>query len=133
MRRSQIASAWVGSPIRSCEPLTGTWLVMRVEARSAKASPSPDLPMPVGPVRSRLRRWAIQAQVAREWTRALSSPRRGCASRCPRARPGPAEVGLAQAAPELALLALGPLGVHEHAEAVLEAEQGELGIAELSA
>ncbi len=55
--------------------------------------------MRVGPIRSRLRCWAIQAQ----------------------------------AAPELALLSLGPLGVHEHAEAVLEAERGELGIAELSA
>jgi hypothetical protein len=45
----------------------------------------------------------------------------------------PAEVGLTQAAPELALLTLGPLGVHEQAEAVPEAERGELGIAELSA
>ena len=42
-----------------------------------------------------------------------------------------AEIGLLQAAAQLALLALGPLGVHEQAEAVLEAEGGELGIAQL--
>src|SRR5712692_7136709 len=80
--------------------------------------------MPVGPMRSRLRCWAIQAQVAREWPRAVPVQvlERGLA----------AEVGLAQAAPELALLALGPLGVHEQAEAVLEAERGELGVAELA-
>src|SRR5262245_26569656 len=44
----------------------------------------------------------------------------------------PAEVGVAQAAPQLALLALRPLGVDEEAEAIFEAQRGELGIAELA-
>lgn len=71
--------------------------------------------MPVGPIRSRLRCWAIQAQVAREWTRALSRPRRGLCQSMSSSAAQPAEVGLVQAAPELALLALGPLGVHGQA------------------
>src|SRR5262249_901623 len=33
-RRSQIESAIVGSPISSCQPVTGTWVVRSVEARS---------------------------------------------------------------------------------------------------
>jgi hypothetical protein len=37
-RRSQMASASVGSPISSCQALTGTWLVMRVDARSVRSS-----------------------------------------------------------------------------------------------
>ena len=43
-----------------------------------------------------------------------------------------AEVGLAQAALELALFAMGPLGIDEQADAILEAEVGELGGAELA-
>ena len=39
-----------------------------------------------------------------------------------------AEVGVAQAAPELALLAVGPLGIHEQAEAILEAEPVNSGL-----
>jgi hypothetical protein len=44
----------------------------------------------------------------------------------------PPQVGLPQAPAELALFAMGPLGIDEQAEAVLEAEGGELGVAELA-
>jgi hypothetical protein len=42
-----------------------------------------------------------------------------------------AEVGLAQAPAQRALLAMGPLGIDQEADAILEGEFGELGIAEL--
>src|SRR5262245_29993605 len=42
------------------------------------------------------------------------------------------EIGLPQVPAELALFAMGPLGVDEQADAVLEAERGELGVAELA-
>ena len=37
-RRSQMASAWLGSPMTVCQSVTGSWLAMRVEARSARSS-----------------------------------------------------------------------------------------------
>ena len=36
--RSQIASAWLGSPMTACQSVTSNWLAIRVEARSARSS-----------------------------------------------------------------------------------------------
>ena len=43
-----------------------------------------------------------------------------------------AEVGLAQAPAELALFAMRPLGIDEQADAIFEAQLGELRVAELA-
>ena len=37
-RRSQMASAWLGSPMTACQSVTGSWLAMSVAARSARSS-----------------------------------------------------------------------------------------------
>ena len=37
-RRSQMASAWLGSPMTACQSVTGNWLAISVEARSARSS-----------------------------------------------------------------------------------------------
>jgi hypothetical protein len=87
--------------------------------------------MPVGPMRSRLRCWAIQAQVAREWTRALSRPRRGLCQSMSSSAAWRRRLAWRRRRRSLRC-ALGPFGVHEQAEAVLEAERSEFGIAELA-
>ena len=33
-----MASAWLGSPMTACQSVTGSWLVMSVEARSLRSS-----------------------------------------------------------------------------------------------
>ena len=37
-RRSQMASAWFGSPMTPCQSETGSWLAIRVEERSLRSS-----------------------------------------------------------------------------------------------
>ena len=39
--RSQIASAWLGSPMPACQSVAGSWLAIRVEPRSARSSIDP--------------------------------------------------------------------------------------------
>ena len=62
----------------------------------------------------------------------LSRPRRGLCQSMSSSEAWRRRLAVPQAPAQLALLAVGPLGVDEQAEAVLEAELGELGIAELA-
>ena len=195
-------SAIVGSPMRSCHALTGTWLVISVEARSVRSSRTSsrscrsglvsggEAPVvdheqvglgqagegaEVGAIAAGDVQLVEEARgahavggIARaagalgeglpepgladaggadeEQVAVLSDPgtggerlHEGLVQAAARTEPVDvlqrglaAEVGLAQAAVQLALFAVGPLGIDEQADAILETEVGELGGAELA-